>query len=51
MIVCAGRLVEIEGVQRMAEGHHHVVRDVDDVVDRAQPDRLEPLLDAVAAKA
>jgi hypothetical protein len=43
----AGHAVEVEGVQRLAGQEHRVVRDVDDVVDRAlagghQP-RLQPL--------
>ena len=42
----AGDAVEVEGVQRAADEQHHVVGDVDDVVDRALPGghqaRLEP---------
>ena len=34
--------VVIERVQRLAPLEHHVVRDVDDDVDRAQPRGLEP---------
>src|SRR5438309_179278 len=37
-------LREIVGVERMAERHHHVIGDVDDVVDRPQTDRLQPAL-------
>ncbi len=33
--------IEVEGVQGMAEGDHHVVGDVDNVVDRAEADRFE----------
>ena len=33
---------EVEGVQRAAEREHHVVRDVDDVRDRAHPGGDEP---------
>ena len=36
--------VGVEGVQRVAELEHDVVRDVDDVVDRALPGGLQPLL-------
>ena len=32
--LAAGHLVEVEGVQRLAGQQHHVVGDVDDVVDR-----------------
>ena len=42
----AGDAVEVEGVQRAAGQQHHVVGDVDDVVDRALPGghqaRLQP---------
>ena len=40
----AAQAVGVEGVQRVAELEHDVVRDVDDVVDRALPRRLQPLL-------
>src|ERR1051326_2735334 len=33
--------IEVEGMQRVAEGEHHVVRGVDDVVDRAEADGFE----------
>ena len=36
--------VEIERVQRLARGEHHVVRDVDDVVDRTLARRGQALL-------
>ena len=42
---CVREFVEIERVQRMAEREHHVVRRVDNVVDRPQPDRFEPASD------
>ena len=38
-----GQAVEVVGVQRLAALEHHVVRDVDDVADRADADRLQPL--------
>ncbi len=37
--------IEIEGVQRMAEGDHHVVGGVDDVVDWAEAGFFETALD------
>ena len=37
-------LVGVEGVERVAEFEHHVVRDVDDVVDGALPGGAQPLL-------
>src|SRR5205085_5180373 len=40
-------LREVVRMERMAERHHHVVGDVDDVVDRTEADRLEPALDAL----
>ena len=40
----AGDLRGIEGVQRLADLVQHEVGDIDDVVDRAQADRLEPFL-------
>ena len=39
----AGEPGQIEGVQRLAALHQHVVGDVDDVVDRADADRGQPL--------
>ncbi len=38
-----GQRVQIEGVQRLAQLPHDVVRHVDQVVDRAQAHRAEPL--------
>ena len=40
----AGDLVEVEGVQRLGGQQHHVVGDVDDVVDRPLPGGAEPRL-------
>ena len=40
----AAHLVEVEGVDRLAGQQHHVVRDVDDVRDRALAGRREALL-------
>ena len=40
----AGNLVEVEGVQRLRGEQHHVVGDVDDVVDRPLPGRGQPRL-------
>ena len=40
----AGDLVEVVGVHRLAEQHHHVVGDVDDVVDRPLADRRQACL-------
>ncbi len=34
---------QVEGVARLAELDHHVVREVDDVVDRPDADQLEPV--------
>ena len=39
----AGQPLEVERVHRLAELEHHVVGDVDDVVDRADAGGLEPL--------
>ena len=39
----AGELVQIEGVHRLAELEQHVVRHVDDVVDRADAGGLQPV--------
>ena len=39
----------VESVQRLPEFQHHVVRDVHDVVDRAQADRFELLRAAIPA--
>ena len=39
--VVSGHHVGIEAVKRLAVGHHHIVGDVDDVVDRSQPDNLQ----------
>ena len=41
----AAHLVEVERVQRLAGGEHHVVGDVDDVRDRALPGGHQPLLE------
>ena len=41
----AAQRVEIEGVERIAEGEHHVVRDVDDVGDRAHAGSRDPRLE------
>ena len=38
----AGQLRAVEGVERAAPDVHHVVRDVDDVRDRAHPGEVEP---------
>ena len=38
-----GELGEVVGVVRLAELEHHVVRDVDDVVDRAHAGTRQPL--------
>ncbi len=43
--------VEVEGVQRVAEGEHDVVRHVDDVGDRAHPGRREARLEPQRATA
>ena len=40
----APELAGIEGVQRLARLQHHVVANVDDIVDRAKSDRLKPRL-------
>ena len=40
----APHLLVVEGVQRLAHLQHHVVRYVDDVVDRPHPYRQQPLL-------
>ena len=40
----AGHLVEVEGVQGLGGQQHHVVGDVDDVVDRPLPGRREARL-------
>ena len=40
----ARHLVEVEGVQRLRGQQHHVVGDVDDVVDRPLPGRRQPRL-------
>ena len=39
----AGELRQVEGVQRLAALHQHVVGDVDHVVDRRDADRRQPL--------
>ena len=39
----SGEPLEIERVHRLPELEHHVVGDVDDVVDRADAGSLEPL--------
>ena len=39
----AGHAREVEGVARLAQLEHHVVREVDDVVDRAHAHELEPV--------
>ena len=41
--------LEIERVHRLPELEHHVVGDVDDVADRADAGRLEPVAQPVAA--
>ena len=46
----SAELGEIERVRRLAELVEHVVARVDDVVDRARPDRLEPLHQPVRAR-
>ncbi len=43
MISPAGQLGQIEGVQRLAAFHQHVVGDVDHVVDRGDADRRQPI--------
>ena len=43
-MVSALKLVRIEGVHRLGKLGHDVVRYVDDVVDRVQADRFEPVL-------
>ena len=40
-----GKPRPVEGVQRAAEGEHHVVRHVDDVRDRPHPGREQPRLE------
>ena len=35
------QLVGVEGMQRLADFEHHEIRDVDDVVDRTQPDGFQ----------
>ena len=40
----SGHLVEVEGVQRLRGQQHHVVGDVDDVVDRPLPGGHQPRL-------
>jgi hypothetical protein len=35
---------QVERVQRLAVFHHHIVRDVDDVVDHGNADRPQPIL-------
>ncbi len=47
----AGQLVEVVGVHWPAEFPHHEVRDVDNVVDRTQPDRLEPIAHPLGRRA
>ena len=42
-IVCSATRVVVEGVQRLAQLPHHVVGHVDQVVDRAQAHRAQPL--------
>ncbi len=42
--VVARDVVVVEGVQRLPQLEHHVVRDVDDVVDRTLLERDQPLL-------
>jgi hypothetical protein len=41
----AGELGGVEGVERLAEFVEHEVGDIDDVVDRAQADGFEALLE------
>ena len=42
--LASAQLLEIESVQRLAQLQHHVVRDIDDDVDRAHPAGDKPLL-------
>ncbi len=49
--MAAGHEVEVERVHRLAGGQHHVVRDVDDVVDRPHAGRGEPRLEPLRRRA
>ena len=47
----AGELIGVERMQRLAEFEHDEIRDVDDVVHRAEPDRFELRAEPIRARA